>query len=108
MCYPYIISNKDLYARCNVTPLSERVMAARWRMLGHILRSDCNSPPQLALNFAVDSINNMKGRIGRHQSNLFKTIISDLGRRHIYLHDNNDLTDLRHLASNRVTWKNMY
>ena len=75
MTYPKIISNKDLYARCNVTPLSERVTKSRWKMLGHILRSDCNSPAQLALSFAVDSLSKMKGRVGRHQNNIFKTIL---------------------------------
>ena len=108
MTYPNIISNKDLYARCNVTPLSERVTMSRWRMLGHILRSDCNSPAQLALNFAVDSMNNMKGRVGRHQSNIFKVILSDLNKRNIPLYDTKDLTELRLLASNRASWRNLF
>ena len=108
MTYPRIISNKDLYARCNVTPLSERVHKARWKMFGHILRSDCNSPPQLALSFAVDSMSNMRGRIGRHQCNIFKTILDDLNKRNIYLNNSDDLTDLRHLASNRQLWRNLF
>ena len=108
MTYPRIISNKDLYARCNVTPLSERVHKARWKMFGHILRSDCNSPPQLALSLAVDSMSNMRGRIGRHQCNIFKTILDDLNKRNIYLNNSDDLTDLRHLASNRQLWRNLF
>ena len=44
MTYPIIISNKALYKRCGVTPLSERVTYARWKMLGHVLRIDCSSP----------------------------------------------------------------
>ena len=41
MTYPCIITNKDLYARCEVTPLSKRVTKSRWKMFGHIPRSDC-------------------------------------------------------------------
>jgi len=108
MTYPIIISNKDLYNRCNVTPLSERVTKSRWKMLGHILRSDCNSPAQLAISFAVNSMSSMKGRLGRHQINIFKTILSDLNKRNICLYDYNDLTELRHLASNRVLWRSMF
>ena len=55
MTYPNIIKNDTLYKRCEVVPLSERVACARWRMLGHVLRSDNNSPAQLALHFAVES-----------------------------------------------------
>ena len=72
--YPHVITNRDLYARCGVSPLTERVAKSRWKMLGHILRSDCNSPPQLALSFAVESMNSMRGRLGRHQMNIFKCI----------------------------------
>ena len=65
-----IISNKALYQRCNTIPVTERMALSRWKMLGHILRSDNNSPAQLALYFAVDCNVNMKGRIGRHQTTL--------------------------------------
>ena len=78
MTYPNIIKNDTLYKRCEVVPLSERVACARWRMLGHVLRSDNNSPAQLALHFAVESQSTKKGRVGRHQSNLLRTIQFDL------------------------------
>ena len=65
MTYPIIITNKALYERCGVRPLSERVTYARWKMLGHVLRSDCSSPAQRALQFAVGAFNSMKGRVGR-------------------------------------------
>ena len=61
MTYPIIISNKALYERCEVRPLSERVTYARWKMLGHILRSDCSSPAQRAFQFAIESYNSMRG-----------------------------------------------
>ena len=37
MKYPGVISNKNLYKRCNAEPLSEKVTRSRWRMLGHDL-----------------------------------------------------------------------
>ena len=39
----------------------------------------------IALAFAVNSMVNMKGRIGRHQSNIFKTILSDISKINISL-----------------------
>ena len=101
----YIISNKDLYARCQVTPPAERVTKSWWKMLGHI-RSD--SSPQLALSFAVDNIINMRGRVGRHQSNILKTIFCDLNKRDINLRNLDYMTELRHIASNRNVWRNLY
>ena len=108
MTYPIIISNKALYERCGVTPLSERVTYARWKMLGHVLRSDCSSPAQRALQFAVNALFTMKGRVGRHQSNLLKFIINDLNKRNLPLRDINDLYDLRATASNRVLWRKLF
>ena len=83
-------------------------MKSRWKMLGHILRSDCNSPPQLALSFAVECMLSMKGRVGRHESNISKTILCDLNKRNINSCNLDDLTELRHIASNRILWRNLY
>ena len=108
MTYPIIITNKALYQRCAVRPLTERVEHARWKMLGHILRSDCMSPAQRALYFAVESSISMKGRVGRHQSNLFKCVLSDLNKRKIVLKNIADLYNLRHIASDRDGWKELF
>ena len=108
MTHPFVISNIALYERCGVTPLSERVTYARWKMLGHVLRSDCSSPAQRALQFAVDAFNCMKGRVGRHQNNLFKFIVNDLNKRNLPLRDINDLYELRATASNRVLWRRLF
>ena len=87
--------------------LSERVACARWRMLGHVLRSDNNSPAQLALHFAVESQSTKKGRVGRHQSNLLRTIKLDLSSRNIPFVNTDDLYSLRFLASDRAGWKKL-
>ena len=99
--YPHIISNKNLYYRCNTTPLSERVNLSRWRMLGHVLRSPENTPANTSLSFVVNSRGLLKSRVGRHQMNLFNIIKSDLCDRGINLNCLNDLQHLRTLAKNR-------
>ena len=108
MTYPIIITNKALYERCGVTSLSEQVTYARWKMLGHVLRSDCASPAQRALQFAVGAFNSMKGPVWRHQSNLFKLIVSDLNKRNIPLRDIDDLYELRATASDRILWRKLF
>ena len=76
-------------------------------MLGHILRSDDNTPAQLAFHFSVNADSSMKGRVGRHQTNLFRTIRNDLNARNIPLHGIDDLYFLKSLASDRLLWKSM-
>ena len=106
--YPSIISNKTLYLRCNTRPLSERVQLARWKLLGHILRSPENSPAQSALCFVVEHVRTLPGRRGRHRINLFDVLKSDLKKRDILLHDYTDILSLRILASDRKKWQEMF
>ena len=106
--YPYVISNKSLYERCNTVPLSERVRLYRWRMLGHVLRSPENSPAQVALTYAVDGSNIYKSRRGRHQTNLFNIIRDDLSKRGFSLKHLDDIFNLRSIASNRQVWQQLY
>jgi hypothetical protein len=73
-----VISNYALYKRCKLTPLSSRIESARWRMLGHILRSNKNTPAQLALHFAVNADTTMKGCVGHHQKNLFRILKEEI------------------------------
>ena len=103
-----IISNATLYKRCNTTPLSERAALSRWKMLGHVLRSPENSPAQSALCFAVDAMNTMPGRVGRHRVNLLQVLNKDLKLHDLKLTEYNDIVSLRELASDRCRWKNMH
>ena len=102
------ISNATLYKRCNTTPLSERAALSRWKMLGHVLRSPENSPAQSALCFAVDAMNTMPGRVGRHRVNLLQVLNKDLKLHDLKLTEYNDIVSLRELASDRCSWKNMH
>ena len=116
--YPNRISNENLYKLCSTKPLSERVKVARWKMFGHILRSQENSPAALALSFAVNESSELKGRRGRHQTNLLDVIRKDISRIHmscnvniknkILLKNNNDISTLRIVASNRIEWGKLF
>jgi hypothetical protein len=107
--WPNIISNKNLYKRCNdCKPLTVRVEEARWRMLGHILRSPENTPAQTAFSYAVEGALIHKSRRGRHQINLYNILKGDLDKRGLKLNDINDLFDLRMLAKTRSLWKEYF
>ena len=106
--YPGVISNKELYRRCNTVPITERVRKARWTLLGHILRMDDNCPAVLLLRFAVESTNNLRGRRGRPRTNLYSFIQADLKQHNLRLNSTEDLTELRTIASKRAKWRNMF
>ena len=95
-----VISNEALYARCYVTPLSVRVSKFRWRMLGHILRGQEDSPAYTSMLFAINSDIFMEGRRGRPCLNLLDVIRKDLTSRNLDIRLKNltDFEDLRFLA----------
>ena len=103
-----VISNKELYRRCGVFPIMERVRKARWTLLGHILRMDDNCPAKVALRYAVDCSEFLRGRRGRPQSNLFSFLVNDLKEHNIQLANVNDLCELITYAKNRAMWRNMF
>ena len=103
-----VISNSELYRRCKCTPLSDRVNKFRWTMLGHVLRSQVNSPALLALRLAVEGSKIYKGRVGRHRCNLLDTILDDLKNRNLMLKNVNDFENIKHIASDRVKWRKLY
>ena len=100
------ITNNEFYRRCNTQKLSDRVKKMRWFMFGHILRSDTTTPAFTSLYFAVT--NNYKSREGRHQCNLFNTLIQDLKYRNIKLDSEIDLQKLRNIAFERSQWRSMF
>ena len=104
--YPYIISNDNLYKRCNSEPLSAKVARSRWRMLGHVLRGPSDGPAYSSLVFAVNTLQ-LQGRRGRPQSNLFSLILQDLSVRKLSLNNLCDLNHLTLIAQNRVKWRSM-
>ena len=98
----------ELYRRCGVVPVTERVRKARWKLLGHILRSDDNTPAALALQFAISSSEQLRGRCGRPRCNLFTAIVNDLKENSLRLTESSDLDNLKMLASDRPVWRSMF
>ena len=82
------------------------VVDARWKMLGHVLRGPVEGPAYTSLVFAINSLD-MKGRVGRPQSNLFSLIKHDLNERNLFLNNINDLNYLRNIAYDRASWRRM-
>ena len=98
------ITNRDLYKRCNVTPLTRRIEVARWKMLGHILRSGEDTPAFLSFKFACLGSMKLKGRLGRPRSNLYDLIIKDLKMRTLIIEDERSFNYVVDKARNRTFW----
>ena len=79
--WPNVISNENLYKRCKVRPLTERIAEARWKMFGHVLRSGESTPAYLSFRFACLTCKDYKGRVGAHRTNLYDVLIKDLFNR---------------------------
>ena len=103
-----VISNVELYRRCGVQPLLERVRKARWTLFGHVLRMDDNCPASLALRYAVSTLEFLRGRRGRPHCNLFSFLVSDLSKHSLSLKTVDDLEIIRNIAANRTEWRNMF
>ena len=86
--------------------MSARVDRSRWRMLGHVLRGPVDGPDYTSLIFVANTLQ-MKGRVGRPQSNLFSLIQRDLKDRNMFLTNLDDLKYLRNDAFDRPSWRRM-
>ena len=117
--WPQTISNDKLYEICNTECLSERVRLARWKMLGHILRSPDNTPAALSLVHAIKG-SVAKKRSGSHKANLLKVLRDDMKsmpidrtseyaalRQRPTLKKLKDIEDLRLLAHNKSLWRDI-
>lgn len=102
------ISNKALYKRCDIEKLSDRVAKQRWNMFGHILRSNENTPAQLALTFAIESNNIFVGRLGRPRMNLFSVLVNDLKYRNLSMNNFEELNEIKDIAKCNKCWSNLY
>ena len=105
--WPGVISNKNLYQRCQTEPLSCRVAVSRWSLLGHILRGAKDAPAYLSIMFAIEQYSICKSRLGRPITNLLDVIKKDLALRDFKFSLNtiDDLYELEFLAYNKSEWK---
>ena len=110
--WPNRISNEKLYSLTKVKPLTVRVEEARWKLFGHILRSSETTPASMALMFAADSSEKVRGRRGRHRINLLYMLRNDLIKRKIDIKINTNSIQyvyrLREIASNRSEWLKLF
>jgi hypothetical protein len=102
--YPNKISNKDLYARCNTTPMSQQIRSIRWQLFGHILRLPLNTPPQLLMDNYMKEAATKKCKIGGQHWTLPRLLnkeIRVIGRTFM---NAEDLQEMRTTAANREGW----
>ena len=93
MCWPNgIISNEDLYIRCGTGPLSQQVLRTHRSMFDHVLRMPKDTPAQLSLQFVVAGSNRYRGQVGRHITNPFDMLRSDLKEKGVKLRLGKDST----------------
>ena len=63
----------------------------------HVLRRDNKTPAYQVLLFATVGCQTLKGRVGRHRTDLFK--------RQMYLKNEDDFANL---AKDRLGWRNLF
>ena len=75
--WPRTINCKKLYLITNTKPLSIEIAERRWKMLGHVLRMDKDSPARKAMKFYFEKRSNRKF-IGRKRATIVSTINRDI------------------------------
>ncbi|XP_057310033.1 uncharacterized protein LOC130648030 [Hydractinia symbiolongicarpus] len=116
--YPVTIRNKKLYEISKTRPITLDIIQARWRLFGHVLRLQKDTPAQLAMNhyFEQSQVSKFKGRqritlpislnndirraVESDNSFAIKFGVSQLISKH-------DLKVLRVIAEDRNTWKSL-
>ena len=72
------MKNNRLYEITKETPLSEQMGQARWRLLGHILRLDRNTPCQKAVDHYFEVPECAKKHTGKARTTLPIVIADDM------------------------------
>ena len=110
--YPNTIRSKKLYRETKSYAISVDITKARWKMLGHTLRMDKNSPARKAMKYYFEHSNAKKFR-GRKRTTIVSTINRDIkATKQIYpqfdlplLKTELDLHNIRVKAQNRNLWR---
>ena len=109
--YPARISNQNLYKLSKQNMLSLDILTARWKLFGHILRSNLDTPANIAMNNYFDNTNTTKFK-GRPRTTLPTTLNQDIKRTKLtqynieQLKTKEDLENLREIAIDRHEWLN--
>lgn len=96
----------DLYARSGISPASEQVVYARWRLFGHTLRLNEHTPAREAMSFYFEH-EQYEGRSGptttipKALSNEYKMTTNNT------ISNRNEFDCMVSLAQNRDEWKEL-
>lgn len=93
------ISNENLYKMAKSTPLTKRIENRRLKMIENVISMDENTPASLSLQFALNNLDNLRGRRGKPKSNLLSQIQNDLKKRGIRLENFLRFTRMSHLRA---------
>ena len=99
------MTNVDLYARCNTKPASIQSINARWRLFGHTLRMDENTPARQAMAYYFE--HDFKGRQGNHNTIASKLSSELKSFKGDVMSSRDDFNVLLQLANNRDEWKDL-
>ena len=76
--------------------------------LAACLVNKSSSPAQNALMFAVVGSGHLRGRRGRHKTNLLDILRKDLNARQLSLKTHSDILRLRDVAIDHLSWRTLY
>ena len=113
--YPKKIGNEALYTLTKSRPLSIDISKARWKMFGHALRMDENTPARKAMRYFFQVPENHKKFRGRKRATIVTTLNRDIERtkkhnQNFYLPIMSTELNLRNIrvkALNRKHWQNI-
>jgi hypothetical protein len=108
------VCNIELYKMSNVGILSEEIRKSRWKLFGHILRLNGNTPAQKSMDFYFENYDRRKCFRGRPRMTLVTVLNKDIEDANAKnpelmtirnLKCYNDLYELRGLAQDRKRWQ---
>lgn len=94
--WPNVISNDDLYRKCNIDPISSIIKRRKWKWIGHTLRKDPNEICRQALDW------NPQGsrRKGRPKTTWRRSLMKDIES------SGRNWNEIKALANDRTAWRN--
>ena len=111
--YPHRISCKKLYKVTKSTPLSVQITKMRWKMFGHCLRMDENTPARRAMTYYFQPTNETKFK-GQKRATIITTLNRDIRRTKdkfaatfglSIISTTLSLRNTRIKANNRIMWR---
>jgi hypothetical protein len=111
--YPLHISNKNLYKVCTSHEVTKDITKHRWRLFGHILRSNIDTPANIAMIHYFETHSRTTGEKRKRHKGAEATSIAVVLRQDLKLvgqkfHAQTDLTRLRTTAQDRQTWTRLW